>query len=753
MKSGQTLGLIFLILIIFVTQSASAIPVSPVAGVATGPVLESNAGTGGAATGPALEDSIGSGGVTDLIGVGTGGSGKEFVDGFADTGSGPGGAGGAGENLFLTFLGIFLIGLALNLTPCVYPMLAITVSIFGQQSEAKPFAVFLRAVVYILGMATMYSILGLFAALTGGLFGSVLQSPLVLLLISALFFGLSLSMFGLYELQMPSSLLNRIGGARSASFIGTYLSGLFVGVFAAPCVGPPVIGLLTLVGHRGDPVFGFLVFFVLSLGLGFPYLILGTFSGLLNRLPRSGAWMNWVKKLLGTILVAVGCFYLSLAINPALTFVLIPLTLLLGGIYLGFFENSPTTSRLFAGFKKFAGILLTVLAVLIFRAGQVPSLDWQKYAATEAGLTGPAVVYFSASWCIPCLELDRRTFTDAGVIAALSQVKHFKVDLSQFDSPESRKLREKYRIAGVPTLVFVNAAGQEVKSERVVGFVTPEEMLARIERVKAAAESVLAATDVAAVEPEEKPSEALLVADVSAVVPGRPFKLAVHFKMIDGWHVYWLNPGDSGTEPQITWKLPDGFTVGAPEWPVPQRFDKPPFATFGHENDLLLVHQVSVPDALAAGSVLTFEADVSWLVCKEICIAQDSVLKLQLPVVAEEAPINQTYASLFAQTSTNLPVMTEDWEFRATFTGRSARLEAVPKLMGQLGETTRVGFFPAQQGVFRTGGSRTLVENGKIVATMPRTGLKLEPVLIGILLVENGSERQILQVSTAWLSE
>ena len=737
MKSGQTLGFIILILIIFVAQSVSATPVTPVVDAATVPALENNVGTGVA---------------TGLSGTGSGLK-KELIDGFADTGNDTGVAGGAGENLFLTFLGIFLIGLALNLTPCVYPMLAITVSIFGQQSEAKPFAVFLRAVVYILGMATMYSILGLFAALTGGLFGSVLQSPLVLLLISALFFGLSLSMFGLYELQMPSSLLNRIGGARSASFIGTYLSGLFVGVFAAPCVGPPVIGLLTLVGHRGDPLFGFLVFFVLSLGLGFPYLILGTFSGLLNRLPRSGAWMNWVKKLLGTVLVAVGCFYLSLALNPALTFVLIPLTFLLGGIYLGFVENSPTTSRLFAGFKKSAGILLAVLAVLVFRAGQVPALEWQKYPATEAELAGPAVVYFSASWCIPCLELDRRTFTDAGVIAALSQVKHFKVDLSQFDSPESQKLREKYRIAGVPTLVFINAAGQEVKSERVVGFVTPEEMLARFERAKAAEQIVSPVADVAAAEPEEKPSEAFLVADVDGVVPGRPFKLAVHFKLIDGWHVYWLNPGDSGTEPQITWKLPDGFTVGAPEWPVPQRFDKPPFATFGHENELLLAHRVGVPEALASGSMLTFEAEVSWLVCKEICIAQDGVLMLQLPVVSGEAPVNKVSASLFAQTSANLPVVTEDWEFRATFSSRSARLEAAPKLAGRLDETTRVSFFPAQQGVFRTGGSRTLVENGKIVATMPRTGLKLDPLLNGVLLVENGSERQILQVATAWSSE
>ena len=139
--------------------------------------------------------------------------------------------------------------------------------------------------------------------------------------------------------------------------------------------------------------------------------------------------------------------------------------------------------------------------------------------------------------------------------------------------------------------------------------------------------------------------------------------------------------------------------------------------------------------------------------CKEICIAQDGVLRLELPVVTGEAPSNQAYARLFAETSANLPVPAEDWEFRATFTGRSARLEAVPKVAGRLGEASRVSFFPAQQGVFRTGGSRTVVENGKIVATMPRTGIKLDPVLNGVLLVEDGSERRILQVAAAWSGE
>jgi len=658
-------------------------------------------------------------------------------------------AAGLSENLLLTFLGIFFIGLALNLTPCVYPMLAITVSIFGQQSETKSLLVFLRALVYVLGMATMYSVLGLIAALTGGLFGSILQSPLVLLLVALLFFALSLSMFGLYELQMPSSLLNKLGGARSASFIGTYLSGLFVGIFAAPCVGPPVIGLLTLVGHRGEPFFGFMVFFVLSLGLGFPYLILGTFSGLLQKLPRSGAWMNWVKKLLGIVLVAVACFYLALAVNPALTFILIPLTLVVGGFYLGFLENSPTTSRLFSGFKRLTGLALIVAAVLTFQAGRVPSLEWQTYSEESRPTNGPTAIYFSASWCIPCLELDRRTFTDHDVIAKLGELQRFKVDLSQYDSEISQQMREKYRIAGVPTLVFLDSSGREIRGERVVGFVPPAEMLARVARVQAAADRG-DSVDEEVADIERQPSEVFLVADVEAIAPGAEFKLGVHFKMVDGWHVYWLNPGDSGTEPQISWKLPEGFGIDQPEWPGPQRFDKPPFATFGHENELLLAHRVKAPANLQPGTVSVFAADVSWLVCKEICIGQDAEIRLELPVISGPAPVNADSEALFARAAESLPTETADWQFSASYSNRSAHLEAVPVAESNAQKITFAGFFPAQQGVFRTGTIKTNVSDGKIVVDMQRTGIRLDAEMSGVLAIGDGEELRYINVKTPW---
>jgi thioredoxin:protein disulfide reductase len=383
----------------------------------------------------------------------------------------------------LAFVALFLLGLALNLTPCVYPMITVTVSLFGSQTDTRTARVFAKAVVFVLGICTMYSALGLAAALSGGLFGGVLQSQWVLVGIGVLFVLLAMSMFGLYEIQLPLWLTRRLGGTQVAGTLGIYVSGLIVGVFAAPCIGPPIIALLAFVGQKADPVFGFASFFIMSLGLGAPYVVLGTFSGLLKRLPRSGAWMAWVKKVFGVILVGVAAFYLSLAFNPDLIYYLIPLTLVAGGIYLGFLERSDTGRPAFTWIKRSVGAAALVAGVVFYLAGQTPSLEWQPHSTEEmaaARNTGrPVVLYFAADWCIPCLELDRLTFTDQQVIAAMDGFMRLKVDLTNYDSPESALLRERFDIAGVPTIVFLDGRGQELAGTRVVGYVPAAEMLER----------------------------------------------------------------------------------------------------------------------------------------------------------------------------------------------------------------------------------------------------------------------------------
>jgi thiol:disulfide interchange protein DsbD len=391
----------------------------------------------------------------------------------------------------LAFVLIFLMGLALNLTPCVYPMMGVTISLFGggmaggaggPGAASGGLRALPRALVYVLGIALMYSTLGVIAALTGGLFGGWLSNPWVLGGIGALLLAMALSMFGLYELQVPSAVLSRLGGAAGAGLFGTFLAGLMVGVFAAPCIGPPIIALLAHVGAKGDPVFGFWAFFVLSLGLGLPYLVLGVSTGLLARLPRSGSWMDWVKHLFGVVLLGVAAFYLCLAIAPARLGWVVPLALGVGGLYLGFLEPTGRDRPGFRRFKWAVGVAGIAAAAIVAFEAPAPAVAWQEFgedALAQAKAAGkPVVLDFSAEWCVPCHELDDRTFSDADVAKALVPFVKLKVDLTRFDSPASLALRKRFDIQGVPTLVFLAADGHEVAEARSVGFVPPDALRA-----------------------------------------------------------------------------------------------------------------------------------------------------------------------------------------------------------------------------------------------------------------------------------
>ena len=392
----------------------------------------------------------------------------------------------AGRALW-AFAAIFLIGLALNLTPCVYPMLSVTVSVFGSQTDTRTGAVFAKAVTYVLGIATTYSLLGVAAAFTGRLFGFWLQSPLVLTMIGILMLLLALSMFGLYSLQMPYWLSSRLGAGKFSGYAGIYFSGLVVGVFAAPCIGPPIIALITFVGTHGDPLLGFWIFFVLSLGLGFPYLILGTFTGLLQKLPKSGNWMNWVKKVFGVVLIGLGLFYIGLAFFAPYVMHILVITMLAGGVYLGFIERTGADKIIFRAVKAFVGLAIIAAGLLVFLNLQKEGIEWEEYSpqrleyARENNI--PVIIDFYADWCIPCLELELNTFTDPRVIEAVNPMIRLKVDMTHFDSPESEELRRKFEIAAVPTIIFLDENGREVLGARVTGFINPDDFLKKIETV------------------------------------------------------------------------------------------------------------------------------------------------------------------------------------------------------------------------------------------------------------------------------
>lgn len=380
----------------------------------------------------------------------------------------------------LTLAGIFLMGLSLNLTPCVYPMMSVTVSLFGSRRHYHLEA-FLHAAIYVLGISSMYSALGAVAALTGGLFGALLQSRWVLLGISTLLAALALSMFGIFSFQAPSFVLNKVQKIHPHGLLKYFVSGLFVGIFAAPCIGPPIIALLSYVGTRGDPWFAFWVFFVMSLGLGTPYLVLGTFSGLLHRLPKSGVWLVWIERLFGVVLLTLAVFYFILAVNAAWLKWLLPVALVGGGLYLGFLERDGDEYPLFFQLKRIAGVLAITAGLYLPFSGPRESVAWQVYSAeklTEAKLSSrPVLLDFYADWCIPCHELDQFTYSDKRVIQVLDGFTRLKVDITRPDSPEAKEAIERFNILGLPTIVFLDPAGEEIKEARVTGFIPPEGML------------------------------------------------------------------------------------------------------------------------------------------------------------------------------------------------------------------------------------------------------------------------------------
>ncbi|MCP4898437.1 MAG: thioredoxin fold domain-containing protein [bacterium] len=402
------------------------------------------------------------------------------------------GSGGELEGLSLPLLliAVFLAGLALNLTPCVFPLIPITIGFFSQQTQDRKGSSFWLALAYVLGLAMTYSTLGLIAALTGQLFGAALQSPWVVGLIVAVLLALATSMFGLWELRVPGW-AQRASGGRGGVF-GALMMGLIMGFVAAPCIGPFVLGLLTYVGQRGDPVLGFVLFFTLAIGLGVPYLLLGTFTGLMQRLPASGMWMIGVRRVFGVILIAMAAYFAAPLLSAGLGDWLIGGVLVLGSLYLLVIDRTgheqPAIDRVMR--LVLAGTLVVGLSFIPMGRGDVVTvgedggaghLQWETFdedaakAAVEAG--GPVILDFYADWCAPCRELDEKTFSDPSVSEVLEGYTRYKVDLTSSNAENSRLVQE-YTVRGVPTVIVYDGGSEKF---RITGFEPPAQFLKRLQ--------------------------------------------------------------------------------------------------------------------------------------------------------------------------------------------------------------------------------------------------------------------------------
>ena len=389
----------------------------------------------------------------------------------------------AARGLPLTLLAIFVLGLALNLTPCVYPLIPITIGYFSQQSGSSTGRRVALSTLYVLGIAITYSALGVFSALSGKLFGAWLQHPGVLVFFAALMLVMASSMFGAFELRVPHFISNRSGGQSGLG--GALTMGLVIGIVAAPCVGPFVISLIALVSSLQSPFLGFLMFFVLALGLGLPYLFLGIFSSSASALPRSGMWMVQVKKAMGFILIAMAFYFLRPLIGDVAFQYGVAASLLVGAAFLFFFSRSQGATVWRIGIAIL--LLVSGVAFAIPRK-QGDGVQWAKYdakAIADARAAGkPVAIDFYADWCLPCKELDTKTFTDPKVVAELDRFVRVKADLTVSSDEKTKALTKQYGIVGVPTIVFLDASGAEIKDARLSGFEEPEEFLKRVQVVK-----------------------------------------------------------------------------------------------------------------------------------------------------------------------------------------------------------------------------------------------------------------------------
>lgn len=390
--------------------------------------------------------------------------------------------------------GIALLGgLLVSLTPCVYPMIAITVSVFGARQSASRWHGLGLSSAFVLGIVFMFAPLGVVAGMTGSLFGSALQNPYVLGGIALLFFAMSASMLGAFELALPSALTNRLAEVGGVGLKGAFGLGLVCGLIAAPCTGPVLTGILTWIAETQSAFSGGLAMVAFSLGLGVPFFFVGAFA---VQLPKSGPWMVQVKSALAIVLAVVALYYLATAfpalvdwVRPSRTLFLISGAAVVLGIAAGAIHREFTAP----GFKdvalKSAGTFTTTVGAFVFiTAWMTPErrLDWLEVSLEEAQVTAqkagkPLLVDFTASWCGACKELDNRTFSDPLVQKEAGRFVAVKVDATDDEDPIVERTMASLRVVGLPTVVLLDSNGKEIR--RFTDFVNAPVFVAALRAV------------------------------------------------------------------------------------------------------------------------------------------------------------------------------------------------------------------------------------------------------------------------------
>ena len=404
---------------------------------------------------------------------------------------------GAGFWAILAFF--FVAGLGLSLTPCVFPMIPILSGIIaGQGHRASHARGLALSLAYVLGMAVTYAAAGVAAGLSGTLLSAALQNVWVLGAFALVFVALSFSMFGFYELQLPSALQSKLseesGHLQGGRGIGVFLMGALSALIVGPCVAAPLAGALLYIGQTGDAVLGGTALFVMALGMGAPLIAVGVAGGSL--LPKAGPWMEGVKKGFGVLLLATAVWLVSPVVPPVLSMLAWAALLIIPAIFLHALDPLPPHAKGWQRFWKGIGIVMLLTGAALLTGAlagnrdplqplaglrgtaaaveekklpfeRVASLAELEQKVMAAGR--PVMLDFYADWCVSCKEMERFTFSDPQVQARLAGFTLLKADVTA-NSVEDKALLARFGLFGPPGIIFFDTQGREVRSVRVVGF-------------------------------------------------------------------------------------------------------------------------------------------------------------------------------------------------------------------------------------------------------------------------------------------